>query len=146
MYKKHTKEILEPIILECFSWADVCRKIGLKPLTGSQSHIKKRAIYFGIDFTHFLGKSIIKGRASSGRKPAIDYCYNGSRVNSHLLRNKLIQDGIKSRMCEDCKNTTWNGAEIPLELHHIDGSHTNNDLRNLKIVCPNCHAQQKRVI
>ena len=35
----------------------------------------------------------------------------------------------------------WMGKPIPLELHHKDGNHYNNDLSNLEILCPNCHAQ-----
>lgn len=37
--------------------------------------------------------------------------------------------------------TEWNGKPIPLELHHKDGNHYNNDLTNLEVLCPNCHAQ-----
>jgi hypothetical protein len=29
---------------------------------------------------------------------------------------------------------------IPLEVHHIDGNHLNNELENLQLLCPNCHA------
>lgn len=32
------------------------------------------------------------------------------------------------------------GEPIPLETHHIDGIKTNNELNNLKLLCPNCHA------
>ena len=28
-----------------------------------------------------------------------------------------------------------------LELHHIDGNKHNNELENIQILCPNCHAQ-----
>jgi hypothetical protein len=28
-----------------------------------------------------------------------------------------------------------------LELDHINGLHSDNRLENLRIVCPNCHAQ-----
>lgn len=30
---------------------------------------------------------------------------------------------------------------IPLELDHIDGDHENNVEGNLRLICPNCHAQ-----
>jgi hypothetical protein len=30
---------------------------------------------------------------------------------------------------------------IPIELDHIDGDNQNNNLENLRILCPNCHAQ-----
>ena len=34
-------------------------------------------------------------------------------------------------------------GEIALELHHIDGDTTNNELSNLQYLCPNCHALTK---
>lgn len=35
----------------------------------------------------------------------------------------------------------WNGKEAPLELDHINGVRLDNSLKNLRILCPNCHAQ-----
>lgn len=61
-------------------------------------------------------------------------------IAANTLRKKLIKDGIKEAKCEECGLTHWKGVPIPLELHHLDGCHTNNRLSNLKIVCPNCHA------
>ena len=48
----------------------------------------------------------------------------------------------KEIKCEICGNTEWLGQPIPLELHHVDRNHYNNDLNNVKIICPNCHALQ----
>jgi 5-methylcytosine-specific restriction endonuclease McrA len=31
--------------------------------------------------------------------------------------------------------------EIPLELDHVDGNAGNNQIENLRVLCPNCHAQ-----
>ena len=64
-------------------------------------------------------------------------------VNSHRLREKLIRDGIKKPQCELCLLEEWQGKKIPLELHHKDGNHYNNDFENLQILCPNCHALQE---
>lgn len=136
---KHTKELLEPIIKESKTWAEVCRKLGLKPMTGSQTHIKKRATKFNIDFSHFVGKSFNAGRTFK-RKDALEYCYNGSKITSHRLKLILIRDGYKNKKCENCNNTKWLNKKIPLELHHIDGNHFNNEFDNLKILCPNCHS------
>lgn len=57
------------------------------------------------------------------------------------LKNRILDEGIKERRCECCGLTKWNNLPIPLELHHIDGNRNNHKLENLKILCPNCHAQ-----
>jgi 5-methylcytosine-specific restriction endonuclease McrA len=48
---------------------------------------------------------------------------------------------IKNNTCEVCGTNEWNGDQVPLELHHIDGVLTNNSDDNLQVVCPNCHSQ-----
>ena len=41
----------------------------------------------------------------------------------------------------ECHLASWNGRPIPLELDHVNGRRTDNRLDNLRILCPNCHAQ-----
>ena len=55
---------------------------------------------------------------------------------------KLIKEGIKTHKCENCGITEWMGTKVSIELHHIDGNRENNDISNLKILCPNCHSLQ----
>lgn len=43
-------------------------------------------------------------------------------------------------MCDCCNNSLWLGQDIPLEIHHEDGDSSNNELVNLRLLCPNCHA------
>jgi hypothetical protein len=62
-------------------------------------------------------------------------------MNAHKLKLKLIKDKVFERKCYGCNNTEWLEKPIPIELHHIDGNKSNNDISNLKILCPNCHAQ-----
>ncbi len=62
------------------------------------------------------------------------------QFQSSGLRKRLISEGIKEHKCEDCDNTKWAKQLIPLELHHIDGDHHNHLEKNLKLLCPNCHA------
>lgn len=61
-------------------------------------------------------------------------------VQSNKLRKKLIREGLKQEVCESCGNYEWMGKPIPLEVHHVDGDKSNNQLSNLQILCPNCHA------
>ena len=75
------------------------------------------------------------------KKSAKEFLFNGSLIPSDRLKKKLLDEGIKENKCEKCKKIKWNGEPIPLELHHIDGNRFNNSLENIKILCPNCHAQ-----
>lgn len=57
-------------------------------------------------------------------------------LNSYLGKMNIEYKGNQGG-----KLSEWMGKPIPLELHHKDGNHYNNDLSNLEILCPNCHAQ-----
>ena len=44
--------------------------------------------------------------------------------------------------CEKCGvSNEWNGMPLTLQVDHIDGNASNNDIHNLMILCPNCHSQ-----
>ena len=40
---------------------------------------------------------------------------------------------------EQCQNCHYNEYVQILQVHHIDKNRDNNDLSNLKVLCPNCH-------
>lgn len=58
-----------------------------------------------------------------------------------LLKKYLLFFGIKKEVCEMCGLSEWNNKKIPLECHHIDGNSSNNSIKNLQLLCMNCHAQ-----
>ncbi len=61
--------------------------------------------------------------------------------NIGKLRSRLVRAGLKVEQCEMCGLTEWRGMPLPLELDHIDGDRHNNTIQNLRMLCPNCHAQ-----
>jgi hypothetical protein len=87
------------------------------------------------------GGKNVKGKSAS--KILLDDILNGyyPKYQSNKLRIRLLKENIKDEKCEVCGLDKWNGINIPLELHHIDGNKSNHKLKNLKIICPNCHAQ-----
>ena len=57
------------------------------------------------------------------------------------LKNRLLKEGIMKNECCKCGLTSWQDKPLNMELDHIDGDRTNHKLENLRILCPNCHAQ-----
>lgn len=64
-----------------------------------------------------------------------------TNFKSDTLKYRLVKEGLKQWKCEKCGNEgVWEGKELVLELHHINGNHYDNRLENLQILCPNCHS------
>jgi hypothetical protein len=56
------------------------------------------------------------------------------------LRKRLLHE--RNYTCEECSiGNEYNGKPLTLELDHIDGNSNNNNIENLRILCPNCHSQ-----
>ena len=47
---------------------------------------------------------------------------------------------LRGHKCQHCGEELWRDHPIPLEVHHKDGDKLNNELSNLDLICPNCHA------
>lgn len=58
--------------------------------------------------------------------------------SNQILKKYLL---LKDDSCSVCGITEWNNSRITLELDHINGDGTNNNMDNLRLLCPNCHSQ-----
>jgi hypothetical protein len=128
------KEQLLKWINENQSKAFICRELDCKPTTLDSYLLKIGIVY--------RGNMGLKGKKIPHNKMPISYfLINGSLIGSYKLKNLLFDNNIKEKKCENCGIIEWDGKEAPLELHHIDGNKHNNELKNIQILCPNCHAQ-----
>ena len=66
-----------------------------------------------------------------------------NRYLNNYRYDKWYLEEIRGKKCEICENDKWMDKDIPLDVHHIDGDSDNNNLDNLKLICPNCHRQTK---
>lgn len=139
---KISKEEATEIVKKCKSIADFCRAVGWVPRGDNYKIFHKYEKEYNLDTSHFDGiKSNIGNRLNTNKEKTFDEYVKNSYVRSSTLLGKLIKENLKEWKCECCKNTEWMGGKIPLELHHKDGNHFNNDLSNLTLLCPNCHAK-----
>jgi len=129
---KYTKEILEPIISTCQTFAEVLRKLGLRDAGGNYATIHRNIERYQISTEHMLHESINKGKEIK--------MFDGLRNKEAIKKRLLKERGYK---CEgvDCGLSTWKGQVLCLEVDHIDGNNRNNTRSNLRLLCPNCHSQ-----
>lgn len=126
------------------SYAEVMRKLNLKPAGSNYDTVKKKIKELNLDTSHMTGKSWNKGerfRNFAFTIPLDTILVEHSKYNNtNNLRIKLIKKGLKENKCECCGRTKWLGKPIKLELHHINGIKDDLRIENLQILCPNCHA------
>jgi Zn finger protein HypA/HybF involved in hydrogenase expression len=142
MSRKYTLEEFKLAVEQSYSVAQVLTKLGLAPKGGNYGVFHRYKKQHNIDTSHFTGQGHLKGKTHNyTTKPLEEILVEESDYNSHKLRLRLIGEGIKEHKCECCRLSEWMGQPISLELDHIDGDNKNNKLDNLRVLCPNCHAQ-----
>lgn len=147
--QKYTKEWLEQLCSESYSLAEVLRKANRKPTGGNYEILKMKIRDYNIDISHFTGKLWNKGKckedddriASKEQYQIDDIFTKNSKVTRKVIRGYILRNHLIEYQCAFCGNEgEWIGKPIALELDHIDGDNTNNELDNLRFLCPNCHA------
>lgn len=68
------------------------------------------------------------------------FCKNSTSTNASVKR-ALIALNKLDYVCSQCGIYEWQGNYITLELDHINGDNRDNQLYNLRLLCPNCHSQ-----
>lgn len=138
-----SKENLEKLVKESDSISEVLRKMGRVAAGSNFVSIKRCISEFNLDTKHFTGKSHLKGKTHnwSSKIPLEEILVENSQyVSSNCLKGRLIKEGLFQKKCHSCNLIKWLGVDIPLELEHINGNHSDNRIENLTILCPNCHA------
>lgn len=136
-WRSYSKEQIEEIVKKSRSNREVAIALGYAPDGGgTMKSLKIMYKELEIDTSHFLGQGWNKE----------NYDYSSFTENSNKKNGKTTLAPLiaaRGRRCEKCGLTEWMGEEIPLQIHHIDGDHYNNELNNLQVLCLNCHALTK---
>lgn len=86
-----------------------------------------------------LNKITCSKECSNRHRTGIKYNINQPRdrvKSQRALKIRLLK--ARDNKCERC---SYSKIEI-LHVHHKDRNRNNNDLRNLELVCPNCHYEE----
>ncbi len=140
---KYTEEQFIDAVKTSTSIRQVLNKLGLKEAGGNYDISKTRIKNLGLDTSHFKGQGWNKGKKLGPKRKLEELLVIDKKhpYQSYKLKNRLLQEGIKIHQCESCGISEWMGQLAPLELDHINGINYDNRLENLRILCPNCHAQ-----
>ena len=147
--RQYTKEWLQELCENSYSYAEVLTKAGRKQGGGTQATLKKKIAEYEIDISHFTGQLWrnspnveLKDLTGTREKYELNEVFTkNSPVTQKVLRGYVERHNIIEYKCQNCGcDGTWQNGIISLEIDHIDGDNTNNEVSNLRYLCPNCHA------
>lgn len=145
--RKYDKEWLEELCKNSYSYAEVLTKAGRKQGGGAQATLRKKIEEFDINISHFTGQlwhqspNQQDNKTSREQYSLEEVFVNNSPVTQKVMRGYVERHKLIEYCCEKCGcDGHWQDGIISLEIDHIDGDNTNNQLSNLRYLCPNCHA------
>ena len=145
--QQYTKDWLEELCKDRYSYAEVLRKAGRKQGGGAQATLRKKIEEFGIDISHFTGQrwqdspNQIDNHENREKYSLEEVFIKNSPVAQKVLRGYVERHNLIPYKCQNCGcDGHWQNGIIALEIDHIDGDNRNNEISNLRYLCPNCHA------
>jgi hypothetical protein len=95
----------------------------------------------GLDTSHFkLGST---GLAPACKVPLAKILVkNSPYMSTHRIKLRCIEAGLLRNECYACGlGPKWSGKTLALQLDHINGVNDDHRIKNLRVLCPNCHSQ-----
>ena len=147
LWKLKSDEEFTQIVKNCKQIQDVALAMGYHDCVGNSFLGIKRRIYrLNISTDHMKGTTRGLNRIKNVSNLKL------RRRSGSTLRKKMLDAG-RLYICDICRcedYTLWNGEwcwkdwPLKLQVDHIqgrDGTDKDDELDNLRFLCPNCHAQ-----
>ena len=128
-YRNYTDQDILEMVLKVKSLSQLLDALSLRKAGGNYANMKRNLQRLKVNTDHWTGKAWNKGEQL---KDWSDYTRNFHK-KKHVI-------ALRGHRCEECRRVKWRGNLITLELDHIDGDRTHNELSNFRLLCPNCHS------
>lgn len=140
------RDSLEKLVKDSKTYSQILKAFGLENVGNNHRTLKKRLDEDNIDYSHINTKlgGWNKGltREIVSKEVALERFFKKENPNVNSVRRYLKKFQYKPYLCSSCNNNgSWQSKSLSLELDHIDGERSNNELENLRWLCPNCHSQ-----
>lgn len=139
--RSYTQEQFIEAWMSSTSLRGVALKLGHNGSGSGYHTIRRAAISLGLNQEH-MPKSRTDRTATSRRTSLTEILVeNSSYNNTDRLKKRLYKENLLEEKCSSCGITEWLGKSAPLALDHINGVRSDNRIKNLRILCYNCHGQ-----
>jgi 5-methylcytosine-specific restriction endonuclease McrA len=139
---KWNEEILRNATEKALTKADALRELGLLLRPGNYRTYDRYIKIYNIDTSHFnpkKHKNRFNNRKYTDEELFVD---ESTYTNIGMLKKRLLLNNYKKYECSICGNSgEWCGKILKLQLDHINGKNNDNQIKNLRFLCPNCHSQ-----
>ena len=134
-------DMVTKLLPEATCYADILRGMGRSLSNTHYDRVKRIIRELNLDTSHFA-----KPGYNSFNKPikSENALVLNSTTKNGTVKKILVQEFGMGKSCDMplCSITdNWLGQKIVLQLDHINGNNTDNQIENLRFLCPNCHSQ-----
>lgn len=146
-----TREYLQQLFNKCDTYKEILINLQLDPYAGGGYRTIKRYIkQYHIDLTKFEENKAIAAHvrhlqlSKNNIKYTLDniFTHHTIKVSNDTIKKFMILSGMFEYKCDECNiSDIYNNKPITLQVDHIDGNSKNDNIQNLRFLCPNCHSQ-----
>lgn len=128
-------EELQKLAYQSHSYKELLFLLGYGSSNGNTyKTVKNRIELYDIDVSHFQ-------EITNTPRTEENVFVKNSTATQAVLRRWYYKGQYTEYKCAICGIENWQGKPLVFTLDHIDGDSHNNELSNLRWICPNCDRQ-----